>query len=400
MRPATSVAVFTDNDFEKVNGVTTALTAVLAHVPDDLRVRVYTASRLGADCPDYLALPSWGVGIPFYGEMQMYWPPYRAFLERLRRDRVEVIHLTTPGPMGLAALAAAHHLGLPLVGSFHTDLAAYTTMLSGRPALGRFMRGYMHWLYSHCERVLVPSVATRALLTASGTPAGRIGVWARGVDTERFTPERRSAELRAQWRANDRRPVLLYVGRVSKEKRVDQLPGLHDALVRLGIDHRLVVVGEGPWRAELSRRCPDALCLGTLGRDRLAEVYASADVFVFPSTTDTAGNVVLEAQASGLPVLVSGAGGPREQMLPDVSGVVCADAAEAWTVPAARLLTDAGLRHLMGAAARGYARSRRWDHALLPLYDTYRRAARQTQAEPVPAPAPSLPERGHTRHVA
>ena len=396
MRPATSVAVFTDNDFEKVNGVTTALTAVLAHVPDDLRVRVYTASRLGADRPDYLALASWGVGIPFYGEMQMYWPPYRAFVQRLRRDRVEVIHLTTPGPMGLAALAAARHLGLPLVGSFHTDLAAYTTMLSGRPALGTFMQGYMRWLYSHCERVLVPSAATQALLTASGTPSGRVGVWARGVDTERFTPDRRSAELRAQWRASDRRPVLLYVGRVSKEKRVDHLPVLHDALIRLGVDHRLVVVGEGPWRAELSRRCPDALCLGTLGRDRLAEVYASADVFVFPSTTDTAGNVVLEAQASGLPVLVSGAGGPREQMLSDVTGAVCADAIDAWTAPAARLLTDTGRRHLMGAAACGYARSRRWDQALRPLYDTYRRAARRPEAEP----APAVPAGVHPRHVA
>ena len=397
MTPATSVAVFTDNDFEKINGVTTALTAVLSHVPADLKVRVYTASRLGADWPDYLALASCGVGIPFYGEMQMYWPPYRAFVRRLRSDGVQVLHLTTPGPIGLAALAASRKLGLPLVGSFHTDLAAYTTMLSGRPALGSFMRHYMRWLYGHCQQVLVPSVATKTLLTASGTPAERIGVWGRGVDTDLFRPERRSAELRAQWRAGDGRPVLLYVGRVSKEKRVDRLPDLHDALVRLGVEHRLVVVGEGPLRGEMARRCPDALCLGTLGRDRLAEVYASADVFVFPSTTDTAGNVVLEAQASGLPVLVSGAGGPREQMLPDVTGVVCADAAEAWTVQAARLLIDTGMRRLMSAAARGFALSRCWDEALVPLYDTYRRAARAPQPD---EKRTAITPRQGTRHVA
>ncbi len=395
MSGATTVAVFTDNDFEKVNGVTSALTAVLTHVPDDLKVRVYTASRLGADCPDYLALQSWGVGIPFYGEMQMYWPPYRTFLQRLRADGVEVLHLTTPGPMGLAALAAATRLGLPLVGSFHTDLEAYTTMLSGHPALGAFMRHYMRWLYGHCRHVLVPSAATRALLVASGLPADRIDVWGRGVDTDVFTPRRRSAALRAQWRADETRPVLLYVGRVSKEKRVDLLPGLHDALLRLGIEHRLVVVGDGPWRAELTRRCPDAVCLGTLGRDSLAEVYASADVFVFPSMTDTAGNVVLEAQASGLPVLVSGTGGPREQMLPDLSGVVCADAPDAWTVQAGRLLTDVGLRRLMGAAARGYALSRGWDDALAPLYDTYRRA----RVSP-PAQVPAVISGARARHVA
>jgi glycosyltransferase involved in cell wall biosynthesis len=241
----------------------------------------------------------------------------------------------------------------------------------------------------------VPSVATRALLTASGLPAERIGVWGRGVDTDVFSPSRRSALARSHWRAGDHRPVLLYVGRVSKEKRVDLLPGLHEALIRLGIDHRLVVAGEGPWRVELARRCPEAICLGTLGRDRLAEVYASADVFVFPSTTDTAGNVVLEAQASGLPVLVSGTGGPCEQMLPDVSGFVCADAPAAWTVQAGRLLTDAGLRRLMGAAARGYALRRGWQEALAPLYDTYRRVAW------MPAEAPRVvPPRARARHVA
>ncbi len=396
MTSATRVAVFTDNDFEKVNGVTTALTAVLSHVPDDLTVRVYTASRLGADAPGYLALSSWGVGIPFYSEMQMYWPPYRAFLERLRRDRVQVLHLTTPGPMGLAALAAARQLGLPLVGSFHTDLAAYTTMLSGRPALGTFMRHYLRWLYDHCQHVLVPSAATRTLLAAAGTPAERIGVWGRGVDTEVFSPSRRSPAIRAQWRAADGRPVLLYVGRLSKEKGVDRLPALHDVLVRLGVEHRLVIVGEGPLRVDLARQCPDAICLGTLGRDRLAEAYASADVFVFPSTTDTAGNVVLEAQASGLPVIVSAAGGPREQMLPDVTGVVCGDEAEAWTVHAGRLLTDSGLRRTMSGAARRYALGRRWDESLVPLYDTYRRAVRTPRLEAAPPMSPRV----ETRHVA
>ena len=112
MSTTTHVAVFTDNDFEKVNGVTTALNAVLAHVPADLKVRVYTASRLGADWPDYLALPSWGVGIPFYGEMRMYWPPYRTLIRQLLDDGIDLIHLTTPGPLGLAAVAFAIYVYL------------------------------------------------------------------------------------------------------------------------------------------------------------------------------------------------------------------------------------------------------------------------------------------------
>ena len=391
------VAVFTDNDFEKVNGVTTVLSAALAHVPADLSVRVYTASRLGADHPDYFAVPSWGVGIPFYGEMRMYWPPYRTLIRQLLDDGIDLIHLTTPGPLGLAAVAAARQLRLPLIGSFHTDLAQYTTLLSGRPALGAFMRHYMRWLYGQCRHVLVPSTATGALLASAGTAAARIGVWSRGVDAEGFHPDRRSAWLRAHWRATPDRPVVLYVGRVSEEKGVRQLPRLHDALYRLGVDHRLVVIGDGPLRGELGRLCPDALFPGTIGKAALAEAYASADVFVFPSTTDTAGNVVLEAQASGLPVVVSNAGGPRELMQPDITGHVCGPEPAAWIEATAQLLVDADRRRAMGQAARAFAETRTWQATLAPLFDTYRRAAG------VPAPADSDaggPDGGAMRHVA
>lgn len=366
------VAVFTDNDFEKVNGVTTALSAMLARVPDDLSVRVYTASRLGADHPDYLALASWGVAIPYYGEMRMYWPPYRRLVRRLRADGVQLIHLTTPGPLGIAAVLAARHLGLPLVGSFHTDLAQYTTLLSGRPALGAFMRHYMRWLYQPCRRVLTPSAATRELLIAAGMPATQLAVWGRGVDTDLFNPDRRSAWRRAGWRADDTRPVLLYVGRVSEEKGVRQLPRLHDALQRLGHAHRLVIIGDGPLRAEIARLCPEAVCAGTVGKQELADVYASADIFVFPSTTDTAGNVVLEAQASGLPVVVSNVGGPQEQMRAGDTGLVCGGDPAEWTRAVAGLLDDAATRRAMGRAARGFAMHRTWQVALRPLFDTYR----------------------------
>jgi glycosyltransferase involved in cell wall biosynthesis len=390
--PATRVAIFTDNDFDKVNGVTTALGAVLAGAPADVAVRVYTASRLGSDTPQYLALPSWGVGVPFYPDMLMYWPPYRALLRRLADDRINVVHLTTPGPIGLAAVAAARRLALPLVGSFHTDLARYTAVLSGSRALEAFMRRYMRWLYGHCQRVLVPSEATRALVADSGLPDAALGIWGRGVDTTIFSPARRSPALRAEWRVGDDRPVLLYAGRLSREKDVERLPALHDQLLRLGVDHRLVIVGDGPLRASIAAGCPGSVCPGMLGRERLAEVYASADLFVFPSRTDTAGNVVLEAQASGLPVVVSTSGGPREQMRPGTTGVACPDDPRAWTVAVAALLADAGARRTMGAAAREFALTRTWPRALAPLYQVYRDASG--------APAPSTSVAGNPRRVA
>lgn len=366
------VAIFTDNDFDKINGVTTTLTAVLGHAPADLSPRIYTAAALGADQPDYLALRSFGVGIPFYREMKMYVPHWRQYLERVKNDGVEVIHLTTPGPLGLVALWVAAHASLPLVGSFHTDLSAYTRLLSGSDRLGSLMQEYMRWMYGHCRRVLVPSESTRQLLEAAKCPADRIRIWGRGVDTKLFAPERRSQQLRDDWRAADDRPALLYVGRLSKEKGLALLPALQGALGRRGLNHRLVLAGDGPMRRQLADECPEAVIMGPLGREDVARAFASADLFVFPSETDTAGNVVLEAQASGLPVVVSSEGGPQEQMRPGLTGAVCSGRdPDTWAEAIATLLQPT--THAAAAsAAREYGLSRRWDVALAPLFDAYR----------------------------
>ena len=372
-----NVAVFTDNDFDKVNGVTTTLHAVLRYAPGDVRPRIYTASSLGTDAPDYLALRSVGVPIPFYGEMTMYVPRWRSYLKRLKADRIDLLHLTTPGPLGLAAVWLASKTGLPLVGSFHTDLAAYTTLLSGSPRLGRLMAEYMRWMYGRCERVLVPSASTRALLKRAKTRADRIALVPRGVDTVLFAPGKRSRRVRDAWGVSDDRPALLYVGRVSREKGLDLLPPLSERLEARGIRHRLVITGDGPFRRELARRCPGALFTGPQGREAVAETFASADVFVFPSRTDTAGNVVLEAQAAGLPVLVSGEGGPRENILAGESGLICEPADPAvWADRATPWLMSTVRRAAAGRAARDYALTRRWEVALAPLYQAYRDAMR------------------------
>jgi len=368
------VAVFTDNDFVNVNGVTTTLRAAVEYAPAGMSVRVYTAARTGADDPHYLALASLGMPIPFYGEMRIYMPRPFAFLRHAREDHIDVVHLTTPGPVGLAAIWVASKLRVPLVGSFHTDLAAYTAVLSGSSRLGALMREYMRWPYGKCARVLVPSESTRELLIRAKADARRIRIWPRGVDTTLFSPVKRSAPLREAWDVDERRPALLYVGRVSREKSLDMLPVLQEHLHALGIDHRFIVAGEGPMLEELRARMPAAFFTGVLSRTAVAEAFASADVFVFPSRTDTAGNVVLEAQASGLPVIVSSDGGPRENMLPDQSGVVCGTEASEWASRIRDLISHRAARDRMGRAARAYALTRRWETALEPLYRAYREA--------------------------
>jgi glycosyltransferase involved in cell wall biosynthesis len=316
--------------------------------------------------------------------MDMFVPRLSVYLQRAREDRIDLIHLTTPGPIGLAAMHTAWRLQLPMVGSFHTDLAAYTAVLSGSRRLGVLMREYMRWVYGKCSRVLVPSEATRGLLVDAKTPADRIEIWRRGVDVSLFSPERRSREQRSQWHVSDNRPALLYVGRLSREKGLGLLPVLQRRLHERHFEHRFIIVGDGPMHAELERQMPDAVFTGSLSRQAVADVFASADAFVFPSRTDTAGNVVLEAQASGLPVVVSGAGGPCENMIDGSTGVVCGQTdPDAWADAIIRLMRPHS-RAACSTAARAYALGRQWPHALEALYRAYR--------EPFVAPAAAPPQ--------
>jgi glycosyltransferase involved in cell wall biosynthesis len=365
------VAIFTDNDFDKINGVTTTFRAALQSAPAGIHLRVYTAAQLPVETDAYLALRSIGIPIPFYSEMQMYVPRFWEFLRRARADHIDLVHLTTPGPIGLAALFVASRLRLPLVGSFHTDLAAYATLLSGSRRLGTLMREYMRWPYGRCARVLVPSEHTRQLLISAKANPDRIDVWPRGVDTLLFSPSKRSAALREHWHVSDRRPALLYVGRVSREKGLMHLPAISDRLHRLGIEHRCIIVGDGPLLPVLRRSLPDAVFTGALAREAVAEAFASADCFVFPSSTDTAGNVVLEAQASGLPVVVSGSGGPHENMVAGSTGTVChRDEPGEWAEAIAAALAQP-MRTRLSQSARQYALSRTWERAMQPLYRAY-----------------------------
>jgi glycosyltransferase involved in cell wall biosynthesis len=331
-------------------------------------------------------LSAYGIGIPFYREMKIYWPPFRRFLRHAEGDGIELIHYTTPGPVGLAAMWVARRLNLRMIGSFHTDLAEYARVLSGSARLGDLMHHYMRWPYGKCDRVFVPSEATRDLLVRGNIDPSKIDIWRRGVETTRFDPARRSASLRAQWGVSDDRPALLYVGRVSREKGLSLLEPLTHALDASSTPYRLVIVGDGPMQRELRDRCPEGIFTGTLATDEVAVAMASSDLFVFPSRTDTAGNVVLEAQASGLPVLVSDAGGPRENIRAGQSGFICS-ACEDFASHTIELLRHPSLRTRMGEFARQYALTRGWAAALDPLYRAYADAQVAAASEPIGAPA-------------
>jgi len=365
------VAVFTDNDFSKVNGVTTTLRAVLEHAPDDLDIRVYACDDVEIETDDYLSLAAFGVGIPFYTEMKMYAPPVRRLLAHASAAGTEVVHLTTPGPVGLAALWVADRLRVPLIGSFHTDLAQYARILSGSQALGTIVGRYLRWSYAKCSRIFTPSEATRNTLIRARIDPGTIEIWRRGVSTTVFDPTKRSQALRASWGVSESRPAIVYAGRLSREKGLDAFAIVSRHLGYAGVAHRLVLIGDGPMRRELEALCPDAVFMGMLRSEDVGTALASGDVFLFPSRTDTAGNVVLEAQASGLPVLVSNVGGPQENLEHGRSGWICNDVVD-FARRAADLLARPRKRRQFSERAREYALNRRWSDALEPLYRAYR----------------------------
>jgi glycosyltransferase involved in cell wall biosynthesis len=351
---------------------------------------VYTASSKAMDAPDYFAPRSPGVPIPYYPEMKIYVPRILRYLREARADRINVVHLTTPGPVGLAAMFVASRLGLPMVGSFHTDLAAYATLLSGSGRLGGLMREYMRWPYGRCERVLVPSHHTREQLIEAKANPEKIALWRRGVDTALFDPAKRSADVRRRWGVSDRRPALLFVGRVSREKGLTLLPSLERRLRAQGLQHRFVIAGQGPMEAELRGRMPDAVFTGVLGREEVAAAFASADLFVFPSRTETAGNVLLEAQACALPVVASAGGAGKENLVDGRTGIVCLDdSVEEWTRVVGGFVRDRACRAAFSEEARDFALTRSWERALEPLYQTYRDAC--VHGEPTSDDAVAIP---------
>jgi glycosyltransferase involved in cell wall biosynthesis len=386
------VAILTDNDFGKVNGVTTTLRAVLAHTPADLQVRVYAAAAHASAADGYVALRSPGVGIPFYREMSLHWPRFAAVRSRIARDGADVIHYTTPGPMGLVAQYVAASLRLPMVGSFHTQLAEYAELLSGSHHLGALMRRYLRWPYGQCQRVFVPSNDTRQMLIDLGIRPERLRVWTRGVDTTRFTPSRRSAALRSSWRLEAGDVAVLYVGRLSREKGLGLLVWALKLAALAGVNVRPIFVGDGPFRRELEQQCPGALFTGTLSPDGVADAMASADIFAFPSATETAGNVVLEAQACSAPVIVCDRGGAPEQMRAGESGLVVRSGnPRALADAICQLATDPAGRERLGQGGRAVAMSRSWPRALDVLFATYREVGAEVTMRATASRQPAAP---------
>jgi glycosyltransferase involved in cell wall biosynthesis/predicted metal-dependent phosphoesterase TrpH len=319
--------------------------------------------------------------LPFYQGMKLGVPGVPDLVEVLAEGNYDLVHVTAPGPAGIAATLLGRITGVPLLASYHTELATYAG-LRADGMLEAVARAGLGAFYSAPARVLSPSPAADGSLAELGIDGARVGRWERGVDVERFDPAKADRD------AYPGEIKILYAGRLSKEKGVDLLAEsflrAHEADPRL----HLLLAGGGPEEAELRERLGDAATfLGWLGGEDLAVAYASADVFLFCSVTDTYGQVILEAGASGLPVIAIAEGGPAALVENRHTGLLCRPDADHIAGSLLQLGASPELRTKLGSAGVRGARARSWERSLSQLAAGYRLAL-DGAAVAIPTEAP------------
>jgi glycosyltransferase involved in cell wall biosynthesis len=314
--------------------------------------------------------------LPFYPGMTWSVPELPALAAHLARS-ADLVQLAAPGPMGLAGLIAARMLGLPVIAQYHTEVAEYAGRMTGLPMVRDLVEPIVGWFYRQAELCLAPSEAVVQRLRSLGVPAERVRRIQRGVDLELFQPARRDRGALARFGVGGG-PVALYVGRLSKEKNLDALHRAWAEVHAARPDAHLLVVGEGPLAGAVGG--PSVIAAGPLFGDELAAVFASADVFAFPSETETFGNVVVEAAASGLPSVVAAAGAAHEHVVDGETGLVI-EGGEPRALAQAilSLFADPARREGMGRAARAHALRYDLGGAVRSTCELYRELWRSAQ---------------------
>jgi glycosyltransferase involved in cell wall biosynthesis len=355
------IALFTDT-LGDVNGVCRFIqnTASMAN-QTDRDLRVYTSTRFPV--PGWRNIlnfpPRLATTMPGYQNLELALPPTGPMIRAAIDQQPHVVHVSTPGPVGMAGLRAARRLGVPVLGVYHTDFPAYIEKLFDDTVCTWACTQHMKHVYRRFATIFTRSEDYRVALDRLGIPRSRMQTLRPGIDIELFHRRHRDPGIwRTQAGVSPATLKVLYCGRVSVEKN---MPLLADAwklaaaeLSRRSVGAELIVIGDGPYRATMQRELDPhgARFLGFKHGKELSALYASSDLFVFPSTTDTLGQVVMESQSSGLPVIVTDQGGPKEVVRDGVTGLVLrADDPAEWARRIVALLTDHEQRRRMGEAA-------------------------------------------------
>ncbi|MBN2161968.1 MAG: glycosyltransferase [Pontiellaceae bacterium] len=358
--------------FEDVNGVTKTIRTLAGMAcGSEKNITVITSleEEPAADFPIRNFKPVGSFKLPEYDSLLISYPPFMELLAFFEKEEFDEIIISTPGTLGLCALGAAHMLGLSTKGIYHTDFPRFFADITEDEKLGETAWRYMRWFYGKVDQILVPTRQYKRQLMDGGFDGDNIDVMPRGINREKFNPSYRNRELWNEYGLNGNFKFI-YAGRVSKEKNIEVMLKAFQRLIDNGSDADLIIVGDGPLRDELQQKYndPQIVFTGYLYGEDLAKAYASADLFVFPSQTDTFGNVVLEAHACGLPAIVSDEGGPQEIVESHGSGlVVNARTPDAIFEAMKRVVSDRALYETLQSNAVQKAIDSKWEYALEKL---------------------------------
>lgn len=370
------IAIVTETWAPEVNGVAMTLGRIVdglrrrGHAVHLVRPRQHRGDLPRRDDGFYETLVP-GLPLPRYDGLRFGLPARRTLFAEWQRARPDIVHVATEGPLGWSAVGAARGLALPVSSGFHTHFDAYSRHY-GAAWFGRAVAGYLRRLHNRTDATLVPTRALAQRLRAEGydNPC----VVSRGVDTGLFDPQRRSAGLRADWRLAEGDLAVVHVGRLAPEKNLDLLFAAFAAIQRVRADARLILVGEGPLRKPLAQRFPQHVFAGLRRGEDLAAHYASADLFLFPSLTETFGNVAAEALASGLGVVAYDCAGAAELIVDGRNGRLAPpDDADAFVDAARSLAADPGELSRLRAAAAPSVGHLDWERVLDCFVELLRR---------------------------
>nr|WP_295783641.1 glycosyltransferase family 1 protein [Rhodoferax sp.] len=394
--PSLRIAVVTETFPPEVNGVAMTLGRIVdgllqrGHAVQVVRPRqakenpLTTTPRSGLD-----EVLSRGVPVPAYGELRFGLPSKNRLVKLWSEKRPDIVHVVTEGPLGWSAVAAARALHLPVTSSFHTNFQSYSTHY-GIGLFKKTIEGYLRKLHNRTQATLVPTRAMVSELEARGYH--NVGLMSRGVAIEQFSPAKRSAELRHSWGVADGSLVVLHVGRLAKEKNIALVIAAFRAIKARVPTATMVFVGDGPLRKQAQESCPEAVFAGVRKGEDLAQHYASGDLFLFPSLTETFGNVVPEALASGLAVVSYAHAAAKELIVSGQNGVLVQGTDELDFVNAAvSLAADRALQQQLRQAAAPSVAHLAWDAVYDSFVETLSGVLERHGRQFGPARAPAQP---------
>lgn len=373
------IAIFTDTFTPQVNGVALTFQRFVDYLDKEgIEYRLFVPETEETDLFSNQIFRFASYPFFLYPECRLAFPNVLHIKKELEQFKPDIIHVATPFNIGLAGVYYAKKLGIPLVGSYHTHFDRYLQYYDLQ-FLSNFIWKYLRWFHRSFKKTFVPSYETKTELINRGF--SNVDIWSRGVDCSLFHPHFSSTRLRDQYEITE--PYILsYVGRLAPEKDLDVLMNIaHQLPAHIRKQVHWLIAGNGPLYEELQQQKPENMTLtGYIKGESLAELYAISDLFVFPSSTETFGNVVLESFACGTPVVGAKAGGVQEIIEHGRTGMLCQPGnVEEFMESITELVSKKSLLKMMNLEARNYALSQSWDRIFSDLLNQYEDVITETE---------------------